>query len=156
MLSVLGQVMNIVEASRFLGVSQNSIRKWVREGRLRAHRAKHDRLSFSERELGRFARLRTMPTDVLEITDAAVLLRITREALRQWVVLGAVRPETLPDGRRVFRTEQLERFARERLLEPVTAGSVTDTIARQCGGRRESPRIHGEASLRRLEADASG
>jgi len=65
-----------------------------------------------------------MPCKILGTTDAAKILGCSAEYVRQLERTGKLPAEKMPNGRRVFKTEDVDRLAEERKRKRNEASSL--------------------------------
>lgn len=81
--------LKISDAAKFLGISNDTLRRWELQGKITALRSTHDRRSYSLLDL---TQLKEAQDDLLSISEAAKLLKVSTKTLRRWDQSGKLTP----------------------------------------------------------------
>src|SRR5690349_18198843 len=96
--SVSTEHISIGQASRYLGVSIDTIRRWENAGKLTAHRLDGKNRYFLEEDLRRFKELKPLTT-----ADVARALKISQSTVRRLEQQGKLVPTRDHNGKRLYQ-----------------------------------------------------
>jgi fibronectin-binding autotransporter adhesin len=95
--SLSAEHISIGQASKYLGVSIDTIRRWEHAGKLTAHRLDGKNRYFLESELQRFKELRPLTT-----SDVAAALKVSHSTVRRLEQQGKLVPSRDQNGKRLY------------------------------------------------------
>ncbi|HVW23715.1 MAG TPA: MerR family DNA-binding transcriptional regulator [Candidatus Saccharimonadales bacterium] len=114
----------IGQASKYLGVSIDTIRRWERAGRITAHRLDGKNRYFNESDLLRFKQMQPMTT-----TEVAKALGVSASTVRRLEHQGELKPLRDASGRRMYDTMAVSEYV-TRLERKSTAPKVAQPVTK--------------------------
>lgn len=102
----------IGEAARYLNVSIDTIRRWDSKGILHAVRSEGNLRRFSKAELDRCKAEQQKEDNMLTVSEAADLLKVSIQTMRRWDKSGKLRAQRDNQGQRLYPKAEIEEMIR--------------------------------------------
>src|SRR3989344_8813941 len=110
------ETLTVAEAAEFLGVSNETLRRWDNRGKLVAQRTLGGQRRYSLVNLEAFKELQSAPRKIsptipaVPVAEAAHILGVSKQTVRRWEKSGELEAHRTPGGQRRFNFELLARL----------------------------------------------
>nr|NIT03564.1 MerR family DNA-binding transcriptional regulator [Candidatus Saccharibacteria bacterium] len=112
------KTLSISDAASFLGVSPATLRRWDKQGKLKAFRTKGGQRRYSVDTLEAYRRGEVKPPK-LAVSEAAEYVGVHPETLRRWEREGIIEPERTKGGQRRYTPGELDKLVSKEVEEEV-------------------------------------
>ena len=123
--------LNITEASRFLGVSKDTLRRWGKSGRIESIRTSggHRRYTKSSLLSAKKNTFKKSKDTLKTITETSKLLGVNKDTLRRWEKTGRIQSIRTPGGHRRYSTKSIENVSKK--IPPLPSPTLLKKEERQ-------------------------
>ncbi len=102
--------LNITEASKFLGISKDTLRRWEKSGRIQSTRTPggHRRYTKSTLLMAKRNVFKKSKDTLKSISETSKILGVNKDTLRRWEKTGRIQSIRTPGGHRRYSSNSIK------------------------------------------------